>query len=82
MCNSSSNQILDFSPVRFLQRTKTTDVKRLKQIRRIRRHTESKDVVLPVVFLELVGVVASVAVKDKKAINTYISRTRELVEVT
>jgi hypothetical protein len=51
-----------------LQRRKTAYIKRLKQMRRVRRHAESNNLVLLAVLLEFERVVAIVAVNNEQPV--------------
>ena len=56
--------MLDSLAVGYLQRAKTTNIKRLKDVRRVGRHAKRDDVVLLAVELEVGRVVAFMAVED------------------
>jgi hypothetical protein len=51
-----------------LQQRKTAYIKRLQQMRRVRRHTESNNLVLLTVLLEFEQVVALIAVNKEQLI--------------
>jgi hypothetical protein len=63
--------MLDFSTIRLLKHGKAPDVKRLKQVRRMRRHTKRDDLVLLAIFLKVDGVVTFVTIKDQKTIAIF-----------
>jgi hypothetical protein len=66
-----AHQVLSLAPVRLLERRETTYVKRLQEMRRVRRHTESDNLVLLAVLLEFERVVALVAINNKQTIASY-----------
>ena len=57
-------QVLNLATVRLLQRPKAANIKWLEQMRRMRRHVESDNVVLLAMELEFGRVVAFVAIED------------------
>ena len=72
---------LDLSAICRLERAETSNIERLEDVRRVRRHAERNDVVLLAVELEVGRVVAVVAVEDEEAINPGCSSFGMLVEV-
>jgi hypothetical protein len=62
--------MLDFLPIGLLKQAKVPNIKRLKQIRQIRRHIERNNLICLVIFLKVEGVVTFVAIKDQKIIIT------------
>jgi hypothetical protein len=62
--------MLDFLPIGLLEQAEVPDIKRLKQMRRMRRHTERNNLVCLAIFLKVEGVVTFVAVEDQKTIVT------------
>ena len=65
--------------VRALKRREAAHIKWLEEVRRVRWHTESNNVVLCAVLVELRRRMAAVAVKDKEAIDS--ARTRRCMSV-
>ena len=59
------HQVLNLATVRLLQRPKATNIQRLEEVGRMRRHIEYNNVVLLVIELEFDRVVAFVAVEDQ-----------------
>jgi hypothetical protein len=55
---------LNLLAIRGLKWAKTPNIKRLEEMRRVRRHTKRNNVVLLVVVLKVRGVVAFVTIKD------------------
>jgi hypothetical protein len=74
-----AGELLDLVTVRALKRREAAHVKWLEEVRRVRWHTESNNVVLRTVLVELWGSVAAVAVKYKETIDS--TRTRRCVPV-
>ena len=74
-----AGELLDLVTVRVLERREAAHVKWLEEVRRVRWHTESDDVVRCAVLVELWGSVAAVAVKDKETIDS--ARTRRCMSV-
>jgi hypothetical protein len=50
--------------IRCFKGAKTPNIKWLKEMRRVRRHTKHNNPILLAVFLKIRGVVAFVAIKD------------------
>ena len=71
MVDLVKHQVLSLAPVRLLKRRETTYVKRLQEMRRVRRHTESNNLVLLAVLLEFEGVVALVAINNEQTIASH-----------
>ncbi|KAJ0151444.1 hypothetical protein HZ326_6046 [Fusarium oxysporum f. sp. albedinis] len=70
MVYGASDQTLDFSVICLLEHGKAPDIKRLKQMRRMRRHIKRDDLVLLTISLEVDRVVTFVAIKDQTTIAT------------
>ena len=81
MGNTDPNQILDLSAIRHFQRPKTAYIERLEPMRRVGRHIKGNDVVVLAVLLEVVGMVALVAIKDEEAICARCAPSGMLVKV-
>jgi hypothetical protein len=64
--DSAAHQILGFMAISNLQWRKPAYIKRLQQMRRVRSHSESYDLVLLAVLLEFERVVALVAINNKQ----------------
>jgi hypothetical protein len=67
--------------VRALERREAAYVKWLKEVRRVRWHTESNNVVRCAVLVELQGSVAAVAVEDEETIDSACTRRCMSVKV-
>ena len=67
----ASYQMLYFSTICLFEHTKTPDVKKLKQMRRMRWHTERDNVALLAIHLKVGRVVASMPIKDQKTVDTF-----------
>ena len=76
-----SHYPLDLLTICCLKRAKTSNIKWLEDIRRVRRHIERNNVILFVVELEVSRVVAVVAIEDKEAINPSYLSFSILIEV-
>ena len=74
-------QVLDLATVRLLQWPKIANIEWLKVVRRMRRHVECDDVVLPVVELEFSRVVAFVAIEDQQPVYALSPSRYIVVEV-
>ena len=68
------HESLDLAIVRLLKWSKTSNIKRLKKIRRMSRHAESQNIIIFAMGLKSIRMMAFVAVKNKKSI--YILRAR------
>ena len=64
MGNLHPHHFLNLLAVRGLKWAKTPNIKRLEEVRRVRRHTKRNNVVLLAVVLKVRGVVAFVTIKD------------------
>ena len=64
MVNPVANELFGLAPIRLLQRRKTTHIKRLQEVRRMSRHTDSDNLVILAVLLEFKRVVALIAVNN------------------
>ena len=67
--------------VLLLKRRKTDNVKWLKYMRRMSRHTKSKDLLYEAVVLEFLVEVALMAVKNEQPIRPHLARLCILVKV-
>ncbi len=74
-------QVFNLATVRLLQRPKAANIEWLEQMRRMRRHVESDNVVLLAIELEFGRVVAFVAVEDQQPIFAFRPRRYIVVEV-
>ena len=72
---------LDLLAIYCLKQAKTSNIKWLEDIRRVRRYIERDNVILFIVELEVGRVVAVIAVEDKEAINPGYSSFSMLIEV-
>jgi hypothetical protein len=72
---------LGLAAITNLQRRKTAYIKRLKQMRRVRRHAESSNLVLLAVLLEFERVVAIVAVNNEQPVPANIAPLCMLIKV-
>lgn len=77
----TTHQVFYLATVGLFQRFEATDIKRLKQMRGMRRHAQCHDFVLLSVELELYGVVALVTVNDQQPVCAHLPRVRMAVEV-
>jgi hypothetical protein len=66
--NLAAHQAFGLAAIPDLQRCKTAYIKRLEDVRRVRRHTESDNLILLTVLLEFERVVALMAVDYKQLI--------------
>jgi hypothetical protein len=57
VCGAGLYLKLDLFSVRLFKRTKAPDIERLKDVRRMSRHTECNDVIVLAILLEFDGVV-------------------------
>jgi hypothetical protein len=55
-------KIFSLAPIRLLKRGKTTYIKRLQKVRRVRRHTDSNNLILLAVLLECERIIALIAI--------------------
>ena len=76
-----SHHPLDLLAIYYLKRAETSNIKWLKDVRRVRRHIERDNVILFIVELEVGRVVAIVAIEDEEAINPSYSSFSILIEV-
>ena len=75
------HESLDLATVRLLKWSKTSNIKRLKKMRRMSRHAESQNIVVLAMGLKSIRMMALVAVKNKKSIYTLRARFCVLIEV-
>ena len=66
----ASDQMLYFSTISLFKQAKVPDVKRLEEMRRMRRHTKRDDLIFLAISLKVDGVVTFVAIEDQKTIAT------------
>ena len=76
-----SYESLDLATVRLFKWSKTSNIKRLKKIRRMSRYAESQNIVVFVMGLKSIQMMALVVVKNKKSIYTLRARFCVLIEV-
>ena len=62
MVDALAGELLNLTPVRALKRREAANIKRLENMRRVRRHTESDNLVLGAVRVELWRSMATMAV--------------------
>ena len=65
MVDAKPHFVLDLRTVRLLQRAETADVQRLKDVRRIRRHTQRENAALKAEVSKFSCLVATMAIKDQ-----------------
>jgi hypothetical protein len=61
--------MLDFSTICLLKHGKAPDIKRLKEMRRMRRHTERDDLVFLAIYLKISRVVTFIPIEDQKTVR-------------
>ena len=71
MVDVVAHERFDLAPIGLLQRRKTTHIKRLEKVRRVRRHAKSNNIVIFAVFLEIQRVVALMAVNKEQPMRPY-----------
>ena len=76
-----SHESFDLAIVRLFKWSKTSNIKRLKKIRRISRYAESQNIVIFAMGLKFIRMMAFVAVKNKKSIYTFCARFYVLIEM-
>jgi hypothetical protein len=62
--NLVAHKVLGLAPVRLLESGKTAHIKWLQEVRRVRRHTYSDNLVISAVLLEIQRIVALMAVNN------------------
>ena len=67
MVDVVADQVLGLAPICPLQRCKTTNIKRLQEVRRVSRHTNSDNLVIFAVLLETERVITLVAFDNEQA---------------
>ena len=72
---------LDLATVRLLKWSKTSNIKRLKKMRRMSRYAESQNIVVLAMGFKSIRMMALVAVKNKKSIYTLRARFCVLIEM-
>ena len=72
---------LDLAIVRLLKWSKTSNIKRLKKMRRISRHAENQNIIILAMSLKSIRIMALVAVKNKKSIYTFRARFYMLIKM-
>jgi hypothetical protein len=65
----ASDQMFGFSTISLLEHPKAPNIKRLKQMRRMGRHTQCDDLVLLAISLKVDRVVTFVPIEDQKTIG-------------
>ena len=76
-----SHKSLDLATVRLLKWSKTSNIKRLKKIRRMSRHVESQNIIVLAMSFKSIRMMALVTVKNKKLIYTLRARFCVLIEM-
>jgi hypothetical protein len=76
-----AHEVFGLAPVRLLQRSKTSHVKRLQKVRRVRRHADSDNVVILAVLLEIERVVALMSVNNKQSVGANYPSLCMLIKV-
>jgi hypothetical protein len=69
------------APVRLLKRGKTAHIKWLQEVRQVRRHTYSDNLVISAVLLEIQRIVALMAVNNQQTVATNSMRLYMRVKV-
>ena len=72
---------LDLATVRLLKWSKTSNIKRLKKMRRINRHIKSQNIVVLAISLKSIRMMALITVKNKKSIYTLRARFCVLIKI-
>ena len=72
---------LDLAIVRLLKWSKTSNIKRLKKMRRMSRYIKSQNIIIFVMSLKSIRMMALVVVKNKKSIYTLRARFCVLIEM-
>ena len=75
------HESLDLATVRLLKWSKTSNIKRLKKIRRMSRHAESQNIIVLAMGLKSIRMMALMTVKNKKSIYTLRARFCVLIKM-
>ena len=75
------HHLLDLLAVRSLERTKTPNIKRLEEVRRMGRHAKRNNVVGLAEIFEVDRVVAFVAVEDQQSIYSFRTMLGRLIKM-
>ena len=76
-----SHKSLNLAIIRLLKWSKTSNIKRLKKIRRINRHAESQNIIIFAMNLKSIRMMALITVKNKKSIYTLRARFYILIKM-
>jgi hypothetical protein len=66
--NLVAHKILSLASIGLLQRRKTTNIKRLQKVRRVRMHTKGNNLIILTVLLESKRVVALITINNEQAV--------------